>query len=277
VHIRVCVGVGVGVCTCACVCGMAMGRGAEAAPFGFGEQDGGTGWGEAQKAGVKWGGGFSNPLSNSDDTFQTELVNGEGNPVIISFQKPKGWKVSTNTGISVQNYVTAESAYVLVAPASTESVSELNPKYVLDKVFDIRGRYGTFGKIDTIDVKKTASVTEGKYQYKYIDFTFSSFTPGGREVERNGCIKVGIVDGDCIMLIETHPVAHTATRFATLHNVDSLSNHGQVEVNKSGYCSCSHLLCRHSGAKDAAQSRGNRDRSGQQRGSRCGRLRSPPL
>ena len=52
VHIRVYVCVGVFVCTCACVCGMVTGRGAEAAPFGFGEQDGGTGWGEAQKAGV---------------------------------------------------------------------------------------------------------------------------------------------------------------------------------------------------------------------------------
>lgn len=27
------------------------------------------------------------------------------------------------------------------------------------QVFDIRGRYGTFGKIDTIDVKKTKVVT----------------------------------------------------------------------------------------------------------------------
>ena len=27
------------------------------------------------------------------------------------------------------------------------------------KVFDIRGRYGTFGKIDTIDVKKTKVVS----------------------------------------------------------------------------------------------------------------------
>jgi hypothetical protein len=35
----------------------------------------------------------------------------------------------------VQNYVTAESAYVLVAPAGeAESVEELKPKYVLDKV-----------------------------------------------------------------------------------------------------------------------------------------------
>jgi len=30
---------------------------------------------------VKWGGGFSNPLSNSDDTFQTELVNGILSPL----------------------------------------------------------------------------------------------------------------------------------------------------------------------------------------------------
>ena len=31
---------------------------------------------------------------------------------------------------------------------------------------------------------------EGKSTYKYIDFAFNSLTPGGREVERNGCIKV---------------------------------------------------------------------------------------
>ncbi len=35
----------------------------------------------------------------------------------------------------MQNYVTAESAYVLVAPAGeAESVEALKPKYVLDKV-----------------------------------------------------------------------------------------------------------------------------------------------
>jgi hypothetical protein len=107
---------------------------AEAVPFGLGDANGGTGWGEAQKAGVKWGGGFSNPLSDGGDNFQAELVNGKGNPVIVGFQKPKGWKVSTNTGIAVQNYVTAESAYVLVAPAGADDVEEVSPQYVLDKV-----------------------------------------------------------------------------------------------------------------------------------------------
>jgi hypothetical protein len=106
----------------------------EAAPFGLGDAMGGTGWGEAQKAGVKWGGGFSNPLSGGGDNFQAELVNGKGNPLIVGFKKPKGWKVSTNTGIAVQNYVTAESAYVLVAPAQTDDVEEVAPQYVLDKV-----------------------------------------------------------------------------------------------------------------------------------------------
>lgn len=44
-------------------------------------------------------------------------------------------QVSTNTGIAVQNYVTAESAYVLVAPAGeAASVEDLKPNYVLDKV-----------------------------------------------------------------------------------------------------------------------------------------------
>ena len=46
-------------------------------------------------------------------------------------------KVSTNTGIAVQNYVTAESAYVLVAPANSDDVAELDPLYVLDKVFTL--------------------------------------------------------------------------------------------------------------------------------------------
>ena len=123
----------------------------------------------------------------------TQCSHVQGNPLIINFKVPKGWKVSTNTGIAVQNYVTAESAYVLVAPAEVESIDDvaaIDPKYVLDKVFDIRGRYGTFGKIDTISVKKTKVDTEGTSTYKYIDFAFSSLTPGGRDVERNGCIKV---------------------------------------------------------------------------------------
>jgi hypothetical protein len=40
------------------------------------------------------------------------------------------------------------------------------------KVFDIRGRYGTFGKIDTIDVKRT-KVVSGEDIYLFF-FT----TPG---------------------------------------------------------------------------------------------------
>jgi hypothetical protein len=42
---------------------------------------------------VQWGGGFSNPLSGGGDSFQAELVNGLGNPVIVNFKVPKGWKV----------------------------------------------------------------------------------------------------------------------------------------------------------------------------------------
>ena len=126
-------------------------------------------------------------------------------PYRLAFRLVGAHQVSTNTGIAVQNYVTAESAYVLVAPAGeAASVEELKPKYILDKVssfelswgehalcashvfsascawvratcirrrlqglseiemrqvFDIRGRYGTFGKIDTIDVKKTKVAT----------------------------------------------------------------------------------------------------------------------
>ena len=41
-----------------------------------------------------------------------------------------------------------------------------------------------------VSVTGTVPCAEGKATYKYIDFTFSSLTPGGREVERNGCIKV---------------------------------------------------------------------------------------
>lgn len=197
-------------------------RNADALPFGIGETQGSIGWGDAQKAGVQWGGGFSNPLSGGGDSFQAELVNGLGNPVIVNFKVPKGWKVSTNTGIAVQNYVTAESAFVLVAPAGTDDVEELDSKYVLDKVFDIRGRYGTFGKIDTIDVKKSKVAEEGKSTYKYIDFAFNSLTPGGREVERNGCIKVAIVDDDCIMLVASATSAKwRATKEAIASTVTS--------------------------------------------------------
>ena len=57
---------------------------AAALPFGLGEGDGSSaGWGEAQKAGVRWGGGFSNPLSGGGDQFQAELVNGKVNAISI--------------------------------------------------------------------------------------------------------------------------------------------------------------------------------------------------
>ncbi|EKX43558.1 hypothetical protein GUITHDRAFT_110364 [Guillardia theta CCMP2712] len=92
------------------------------------------GWGDSDKVGVQWDGGFANPLASQPDEFSTEVVNGKGNPVVISFTKPKKWKLSTNAGITVQDYITAESAFVLVAPAQGHSVSDLPPEYVLDKV-----------------------------------------------------------------------------------------------------------------------------------------------
>ncbi len=56
-------------------------------------------------------------------------------------------QISTNTGIAIQDYITADSAYVIVCPASdkptaTEAAdaSELDPSYLLSKVFDINGR-----------------------------------------------------------------------------------------------------------------------------------------
>lgn len=91
------------------------------------------------------------------------------------------------------------------------------------QVFDIRGRYGTYGKVDTITITKKKVVEEGGRQYKYIDFKFSvcqlsrfpprfvrrhlspfltqTLSPGSREIERNGCVKVTSVDGDLIMLV----------------------------------------------------------------------------
>ncbi len=45
--------------------------------------------------------------------------------------------MSTNTGIAIQDYVTTDSAYVLVAPAKG---GVLDAKDLLDKVFDIKGR-----------------------------------------------------------------------------------------------------------------------------------------
>jgi hypothetical protein len=57
--------------------------------------------------------------------------------------------------------------FVLAAPApdGLKSVKELDPKYALDKVFDIRGRYGTFGKVDAITVQKIKDIsTETEYK-----------------------------------------------------------------------------------------------------------------
>eukprot|EP00960_Hanusia_phi_P024461 720099-Hanusia_phi.AAC.1 len=105
-----------------------------------------VGWGEADKVGVKWDGGFANPLASQPDDFNTEVVNGKGNPVVISFTKPKKWKLSTNAGITVQDYISAESAFVLVAPAQGFSLSTLPPDYVLEKVFDSRGRCEETGR-----------------------------------------------------------------------------------------------------------------------------------
>ncbi len=50
---------------------------------------------------------------------------------------------------SMQGYVLAAPA-----PAGLTTIKDLNPQYALDKVFDIRGRYGTFGKVDAITVLK---------------------------------------------------------------------------------------------------------------------------
>lgn len=63
---------------------------ASAADGLFGAQ---VGWGQAPQAGIKWDGGFANPLGSQPDDFLFEVVNGNGTPVVLSFQKPKKWKV----------------------------------------------------------------------------------------------------------------------------------------------------------------------------------------
>eukprot|EP00281_Chroomonas_sp_CCMP1168_P030023 CAMPEP_0206242000 /NCGR_PEP_ID=MMETSP0047_2-20121206/16815_1 /ASSEMBLY_ACC=CAM_ASM_000192 /TAXON_ID=195065 /ORGANISM="Chroomonas mesostigmatica_cf, Strain CCMP1168" /LENGTH=307 /DNA_ID=CAMNT_0053666973 /DNA_START=23 /DNA_END=943 /DNA_ORIENTATION=- len=162
-----------------------------------------VGWGEAQKAGVQWGGGFANPLTSQSDDFRAELVNGNGTPIIINFQKPSKWKISTNVGIAIQDYITSDSAYVLVAPNApgVSSLKDIDSKYPLDKVFDIRGRYGTFGKVDAITVTKKKVEKEGTNEFLYIDFKFTTLSPGGREIDRTGCLKIALVDGDLVMLV----------------------------------------------------------------------------
>jgi len=173
---------------------------ASAADGLFGAQ---VGWGEKKAAGIKWDGGFANPLGSQPDDFLFEVVNGNGTPVVLSFQKPKKWKVSTNAGITIQDYISADSGFILVAPLpeGKSDIAGVDPSYMLDKVFDIRGRYGTYGKVDSMTVTLEKTVEEGGRKYKYIDFKFTTLSPGSREIDRNGCIKVAAVDGDMVMLI----------------------------------------------------------------------------
>jgi len=41
------------------------------------------------------------------------------------------------------------------------------------QVFDIRGRYGTYGKVDSMTVTLDKTVEEGGRKYKYVDFKFT--------------------------------------------------------------------------------------------------------
>ena len=79
--------------------------------------------------------------------------------------------------------------------------ADLAPRLPLAQVFDIRGRYGTYGKVDSMTVTMQKAVEEGGREYKYVDYKFTTLSPGGRDIDRNGCIKLTVIDGDIIMFV----------------------------------------------------------------------------
>jgi hypothetical protein len=164
----------------------------------------------------------SEPLQNSAGIVSAELLlvpeTGRGSserprPVRVEFRAP--WPLlSGSAGLEVRDLQTSESAFVQVAngvsslPASASAAKEL----LLKTVFSSQGKFAAYGSPMDVKVRKidrSGGDNDDTAPPALYSVSFTTFTPGLRESERQAAIGCRLVGTSLVMLV----VGTTAQRF----------------------------------------------------------------
>jgi hypothetical protein len=164
----------------------------------------------------------SEPLQNSAGIVSAELLlvsetgrssSERPRPVRVEFRAP--WPLLLGlAGLEVRDLQTSESAFVQVAngvsalPASASAAKEL----LLKTVFSSQGKFAAYGSPMDVKVRKidrAGGDDDATAPPTLYSVTFTTFTPGLRESERQAAIGCRLVGTSLVMLV----VGTTAQRF----------------------------------------------------------------
>lgn len=140
-------------------------------------------------------------IQTSDGSVSAELLVNDGKqPVRVSFTAP--WPLlPTTSGLEARDLRNPESAFVQVVsgsvlPPSTASASsqaKAMRQLLLDSVLSQRGKFGAYGT--PTDVKVKALVSDDYRPHNLYSVTFTAYTPGQRESERQVFVRAVPVGG----------------------------------------------------------------------------------
>jgi len=156
------------------------------------------------ETGVKLWDAESIPIQNPSGLISAELVVNQ-RPARVSFQTP--WPLlPTSGGIEARELQNPESAFVQIvegvkgSPSSRAAVKQL----LLESVLSQKGKFGAYGA--PIDVKVKATDMMSVYRV-----TFTSYTPGQRESEREMLVRLTSLDNALVLFV----VGTTHQRFTS--------------------------------------------------------------
>jgi hypothetical protein len=165
--------------------------------------------------------GYSAPLQNSQGIVTAEIKSLDltsDRPILVQFQTP--WPLlPTTSGLEARDLQSSESAFIQVVPAvpGWDNNNKVFLKLLEETVLASQGKYGAYGTPTDVKIKPrriigddgtitSSSLTAG------FSVTFTSYTPGMRESERQVWILPRQVDKDTLVLLI---VGTTRARFSS--------------------------------------------------------------
>eukprot|EP00980_Cylindrotheca_fusiformis_P022942 scaffold9948_cov129-Cylindrotheca_fusiformis.AAC.10 len=148
----------------------------------------------------------STPIQNKQGIVSAEIKAIGGKPILVEFQSP--WPLlPTAGGLEARDLRSSESAFVQVVPAESNwDAPKVFKQILIDSVLASKGKFGAYGAPVDIKVKPLSSDQKASFSV-----TFTSYTPGMRESERQLWIKPQQVGSTLVLLI----VGTTRPRFSS--------------------------------------------------------------
>ena len=147
------------------------------------------------------------PIQNAQGIVTAEIQSVSGKkPILVEFSTP--WPLlPTTSGLEARDIRSTESAFVQVVPvAKNWQDRKVFRDLLIDSVLASQGKYGAYGTPTDIKVKPLAAK-----ESLVFSVTFTSYTPGMRESERQLWIRPIQVDDTLVLLV----VGTTRARFAS--------------------------------------------------------------